>query len=191
MEVSNGMRGPKAPKDPTKKRAAVYFMLDDAVEGRPMDAGRFGEVHFLEGRVTAKVTSLLPELDMEIAKKLQMCDGFRELVHSIGVTMISDKEEHRGESLGFTLQCRTATGYNGTRYTMSVPCNGTEAVLETRDFTRVEGETSLASIHLDFPSYFTGKMTIRFYLHDGIEVPELIPDAPVEFDSAQYKAMIA
>jgi len=191
MEQSNVMRGPKAPKDPTKKRAAVYFMLDDAVEGRPDGNDGFAEVHFLEGRVTAKVTSLLPELDKEIAKKLQMCDGFRELVHSIGVTMVSDKEEHRGESIGFTLQCRTATGYNGTRYQLQVPCNGTEAVTELDLYEAVEGETSLASINLDFPSYFTGKMTIRFYLNDGFEVPELIPDPPVEFESPAYQDMIA
>ena len=69
MEQSNVMRGPKAPKDPTKKRAAVYFMLDDAVEGRPLGETTFGEIHHLEGRVTAKVTSVLPELDLEIAKK--------------------------------------------------------------------------------------------------------------------------
>ena len=190
MGLSNTVRGPKAPKDPTKKRPAVYFMLDDAVEGRPSGPDRFGEVHFLEGRVTAKVTSLLPELDEEIAKKLQMCEGFRELVHSIGVTMISDKNEHRGESISFALQCRTATGYNGTRYVMQVPCNGTEAVLMVEDFEQVEGETSLASINLDFPGYFTGKMTIRFYLRDGIEVPEMIPDPPVDFTSAAYKTMI-
>ncbi|MBE5951129.1 MAG: SGNH/GDSL hydrolase family protein [Lachnospiraceae bacterium] len=190
MELGNAVRGPKAPKDPTKKRAVVYFMLDDAVEGRPLGPNVFGEVHYLEGRVTAKVASLLPELDSEIAKKLQLCDGFRELVHSIGVTMISDEKEHRGESISFALQCRTATGYNGTRYTMQVPCNGTEAVLELEDYEVVEGETSLASINLDFPSYFTGKMTIRFYLKDGIAVPELIPDPPVAFDSDAYRNMI-
>ena len=189
MEQSN-VKGPKAPKDPTKKRAAVYFMLDDAVEGRPDGNGGFTEVHFLEGRVAAKVTSLLPELDASIAKKLQMSDGFRELVHSIGVTMISDKEEHRGESIGFALRCRTNTGYNGTCYEMRVPCNGTEAVIELGDYVAVAGETSLASINLSFPSYFTGKMTIRFYLKDGISVPELIPDPPVEFGSEAYQAMI-
>ena len=189
--MSNVVAGPKAPKDPTKKRAAVYFMLDDAVEGRPDGNGGFAEVHFLEGRVAAKVTSLLPEIDTGLAKKLQMCEGFRELVHSIGVTMISDKEEHRGESIGFALQCRTGTGYNGTRYQTEVDCNGKEALLVLEGYEAVEGETSLASINLTFPSYFTGRMTIRFYLNDGFSVPELIPDPPVVFTSEEYRNMIA
>ena len=28
---NNAVRGPKAPKDPTKKRSVIYIMLDDAV----------------------------------------------------------------------------------------------------------------------------------------------------------------
>jgi len=42
-------RGPKAPKDPTKKRSVIYIMLDDAIEGRPNGLGGFSDVNYLYG----------------------------------------------------------------------------------------------------------------------------------------------
>ncbi|MBP3569778.1 MAG: SGNH/GDSL hydrolase family protein [Lachnospiraceae bacterium] len=183
-------RGPKAPKDPTKKRSVIYIMLDDAVEGRPNERGGFSEVNFLEGRVAAKTTNLLPELDKDLAARLQTCEGFRDLVHSIGVSMKADKEADREKMIQFAQQCRTATGYNGTRYATEVVCNGKESIITVADYEAVEGETVLASFHIEFPSYFTGKLTVAYYLNDGYEVPELIPDPPVQFDSAEYKKMV-
>ncbi len=183
-------RGPKAPKDPTKKRSVIYIMLDDAVEGRPNDHGGFSDVNFLEGRVQAKVTSLLPELDKELAAELQTCAGFRKLVHSIGISVKADKEEDRNKTMEFAQQCRTASGYNGTRFQTETVCDGRETLICVEDFAPVEGETVLASFNFIFPSYITGKVTVAYYLNDGYEVPELIPDPPVKFDSAEYRAMI-
>ena len=183
-------RGPKAPKDPTKKRSAIYIMLNDAVEGRPNGQGGFSEVNFLEGRVAAKVTNLLPELERELAEKLQTCAGFRELVHSIGISMLADKEADRSKTIRFAQQCRTATGYNGTRYQTETVCDGRESLIAVAEYAPVEGETVLASFNFEFPSYLTGKVTIAYYLNDGFEVPELIPDPPVQFDSEKYRAMV-
>lgn len=188
---NNVTRGPKAPKDPTKKRPVIYIMLDDAIEGRPNEAGGFGDVNFLEGRVAAKVTNLLPELDREIAAKLQTCAGFREVVHSIGVSIKADKEEDRNKVIRFVQQCRTPAGYSGTRFAAETVCDGRETLLVVEDFPAVEGETVLAAFNFGFPSYFTAKVTIAYYLNDGFDVPELIPDPPVEFDSKDYRNMIA
>jgi len=187
---NNVARGPKAPKDPTKKRPVIYIMLDDAVEGRPNDFGGFGDVNFLEGRVAAKVTNLLPELDRELAAKLQTCAGFRELVHSIGVSIKADKEEDRDKIIQFVQQCRTPSGYNGTRFATETVCDGRETLIVVEDFPAVEGETVLASFNFGFPSYFTAKITIAYYLNDGYEVPDLIPDPPVVFGSEGYQTMI-
>lgn len=183
-------RGPKAPKDPTKKRPVIYIMLDDAIEGRPNGAGGFSDVNFLEGRVEAKVTNLLPELDRELAKQLQTCAGFRKMVHSIGVSVKADKEEDRNKSIEFAQQCRTATGYFGTRYATNTVCDGRETLMVVEDFPAVPEETVLAAFNFIFPSYFTGKVTIAYYLNDGYEVPELIPDPPVDFASDAYRTMI-
>ncbi len=189
--MENGVaRGPKAPKDPTKKRSVIYIMLDDAVEGRPNDAGGFSETNFLEGRVAAKVTNLLPELDKSLAAELQTCAGFRRIVHSIGISMKADNEEDRSKTIRFAQQCRTASGYNGTYYNTETVCDGRETLILVEDYPVIPEETVLAAFHFQFPSYFTGKVTVAYYLNDGFEVPELIPDPPVRFDSPEYRTMI-
>jgi len=187
---NNVARGPKAPKDPTKKRPVVYVMLNDAVEGRPNDFGGFADINFLEGRVAAKVTNLLPELDRELAAKLQTCAGFREAVHSIGVSVKADKEEDRNKVIQFAQQCRTTEGYFGTRYAAETVCDGRETILTVEDFPAVEGETVLAALNFSFPSYFTVQATVAYYLNDGYEVPELTLDPPVDFTSEAYRNMI-
>ena len=183
-------RGPKAPKDPTKKRPVLYIMLDDAIEGRPNGYGGFSDVNYLDGRVAAKVTNLLPELDRELARELQTCAGFRKLVHNIGVSIKADKEEDRTKTIRFTQQSKGTAG-PGSAFTAEIVCDGRETKIFVEDVPAVDGESVLSAFFFEFPSYFTGKVTIAYYLNDGYDVPELIPDPPVQFDSEGYKAMIA
>lgn len=187
---NNVARGPKAPKDPTKKRSVIYIMLDDAIEGRPNGYGGFSDVNYLEGRVAAKVTNLLPELDKEIARELQTCAGFRKLVHNIGVSIKADKEEDRTKTIRFAQQSKGTAG-PGSAFPAEIVCDGRETKIFVEDVPAVDGESVLSAFFFEFPSYFTGKVTIAYYLNDGYEVPELIPDPPVRFDSEEYKTMIA
>ena len=187
---NNMARGPKAPKDPTKKRSVIYIMLDDAIEGRPNGYGGFSDVNYLEGRVAAKVTNLLPELDKEIARELQTCEGFRKLVHNIGVSIKADKEEDRNKTIRFAQQSKGTNG-PGSAFPAEIVCDGRETKIFVEDVPAVEGESVLSAFFFEFPSYFTGKVTIAYYLNDGFEVPELIPDPPVQFDSEEYQTMIA
>lgn len=187
---NNVARGPKAPKDPTKKRSVIYIMLDDAIEGRPNGYGGFSDVNYLEGRVAAKVTNLLPELDKEIARELQTCAGFRKLVHNIGVSIKADKEEDRTKTIRFAQQSKGTAG-PGSSFPAEIVCDGRETKIFVEDVPAVDGESVLSAFFFEFPSYFTGKVTIAYYLNDGYEVPELIPDPPVRFDSEEYKTMIA
>lgn len=187
---NNIARGPKAPKDPTKKRSVIYIMLDDAIEGRPNGHGGFSDVNYLSGRVAAKVTNLLPELDKELARELQTCEGFRKIVHSIGVSIKADKEEDRNKIIRFAQQSSAANG-PGTPFPAEVVCDGREHLITVADYPAAEEERILSAFFFKFPAYFTGKATIAYYLNDGYEVPELIPDPPVQFDSEAYKSMIA
>ncbi len=187
---NNVARGPKAPKDPTKKRSVIYIMLDDAIEGRPNGYGGFSDVNYLEGRVAAKVTNLLPELDKEIARELQTCAGFRKLVHNIGVSIKADKEEDRTKTIRFAQQSKGTAG-PGSAFPAEIVCDGRETKIFVEDVPAVDGESVLSAFFFEFPSYFTGKVTIAYYLNDGYEVPELIPDPPVQFGSDEYKTMIA
>lgn len=190
MENTVVERGPKAPKDPTKKRSVIYIMLDDAIEGRPNGFGGFSDVNYLDGRVAAKVTNLLPELDKELARELQTCEGFRKIVHNIGVSIKADKEEDRSKTIRFAQQCRAAAG-SGTPFPAEVVCDGRETKIFVEEHPAAENEQVLTAFFFEFPEYFTAKVTIAYYLNDGYEVPELIPDPPVQFGSENYNTMIA
>lgn len=187
--MAKEITGPKAPKDPTKKRPAIYLMLEDAAEGRP-NGDRFEDVCFLEGRVFSKITALMPDVPHEIAKELQTCAGLRKYVHSIGIEAMADGED-REETMHFRLNCRREKDYRGSVYETDVLCNGRESIIELADYPVREDDTNLASFGMAFPKYMTAKLTLRFYLNDGYEVPELQPDPPVDFDSQDYKDMIA
>ncbi len=191
MGNQNMVNGPKAPKDPTKKRPAVYLMLDDVIEGPKRADGKFAEISFLEGRVAAKIGAIMPDVPKEMAQELQTCQGLRKYVHSIGISAVAQEKENIGESLQFTLNCRREKDYAGTCYRTQVPLDGSQALITLSDYPVAELDTALASFGMEFPKYMTAKMTIAFYLNDGYEVPELTLDAPVDFSSEAYRAMIA
>lgn len=190
MENANMAGGTKAPKDPTKKRSAVYLMLDDVIEGRLREDGKYAEICFLEGRVAPKLISIMPDMPGEMAKELQTCTGLRKYVHSIGITAIAEEKENIGEKIAFTLNCRGKEGYGGTNYHTTVSLDGTQAEIILSDYPENVLDTVLASCYMEFPAYMTAKMTIAFYLNDDYQVPELILDTPVDFSSEAYQQMI-
>ena len=52
------MRGPKAPKDPTKKRPSMYLMLDKDIAGLPGRDGSFRDANYMEGRLVEQVKGI-------------------------------------------------------------------------------------------------------------------------------------
>lgn len=191
MGMINMAGGLSAPKDPTKKRSAVYLMLDDVIEGRLREDGKYAEICFLEGRVAPKLSSIMPDMPGEMATKLQTCAGLRKYVYSIGIAAIAEEKENIGRNIAFTLNCRGKEGYGGTNYHAIVPLDGTQVEIILSDYPENALDTVLASCYMEFPEYMTAKMTIAFYLNDGYQVPELILDAPVDFESEAYQQMIA
>ena len=49
------MRGPKAPKDPTKKRPSLDLMLDKDIAGLPGRDGSCRDTNYMEGRLVEQV----------------------------------------------------------------------------------------------------------------------------------------
>ncbi len=183
--------GPKAPKDPAKKRPVLYLMLDDVIEGRLREDGNYAEISFLEGRVAAKISAVMPDVPREMAEELQTCAGLRKYVHSIGITAVAQEKENIGKIMDYTLNCRREKDYGGTNYKITVPLDGSEALILLADYPENPLDTTLASCRMEFTEYMTAKMTIAFYLNDGYEVPEFIPDPPVDFTSDVYREMIS
>lgn len=190
------MRGPVAPKDPTKQRAKIYFMLEDLLYAshKEPDGDRYAETIFLENRVGQNLQLICPDLSPELANRLQKTADFREIVHSIGV--IAERADGGDAELEVTCELHnyaTTDRYkNGTRLAMEVCCDGAERVFPLDEFSWRNEDDILGTFFLFSPeANVKVKLTVIFYLQDGYSVPEPQLDPPVDFASEEYRAMIA
>ena len=86
------MAGPVAPKDPVKKRPAIYLMYDKQIFANPFQDGKGVCFLFMDdGRMLALARMVGGIDDEDILKMLGPADEFRKLVYGIGVSMINEQ----------------------------------------------------------------------------------------------------
>ena len=186
------IEGPKAPKDPVKKRSSIFFMFESMIEATGSSEGKPSQDIYLEGRIKDKVKLEGGVTDEEILKLLENCSGFHKLVYSIGVS-VKGLNDTSGK-VNFVLK-NLGKGKNydtGTLLMIPCPKDGTEVILKLDDFKWSPEDDVLSKFAFEFDN--AGELataTVKFYLHDGYEVPEVAMEAPVSFGSEEYKAMIA
>lgn len=188
------MRGPAAPKDPVDKRPCLYVVLDKTISGVKDAQGEIRDHIFLEGRIEDQVSFTSGDIDEEILKMLPRVDTFRQLVHSIGVSMKAENPDDRQKEVEFEFQCygKSDKYTTGTIMEMTLPCTGEELVLPVDAYPVNEEDDVLGSFNFIFPEENKNMiLTIKFYLNDGYEVPEIEVDPPVQFDTEEYQNMIA
>lgn len=181
--------GPAAPKDPTAKRSGFYVMLDTQIEATARAAGKPSQEIYLDGeRLKTKATLDGGVTDENILSLLETCCGFHKLVHSIGVSVNS-----AAGPIDFILQTwgKTDRYEGGTIIRIPCPKDGLETVFKLEDFEWSEDDDVLGKFAFEFPrAGDMGTASVKFYLQDGYEVPELTTEAPVAFGSHEYQAMI-
>ena len=112
--------GPVAPRDPTEKRAGFYVLLDKQVGGIPQDDGRGRHpVYISSDRLPtfARVNGGIQ--DEEILALLTTAEGFRRLVHSVGVSLSAPAPMDVDFSLNFRGQ-----GGPGSSHRFTLPADG-------------------------------------------------------------------
>ena len=183
-------KGPVAPKDPTAKRPYFYVMQDKGIFGAPMPDGR--GIQFIyedNGRLpdSAKLTGNVT--DEEILKLLTTAEGFRKLVHSIGVAVTEDT---RQENVNFVFQMYGQNQADpATMISKEFVCDGTEQVIDLTEVEWFDTDRVPGQIRFEFErSGLQAMADVCFYLNDGFEAPEQISDTAVDFESDAYKTMI-
>lgn len=187
------MRGPIAPKDPTKKRPCIYIMLDKDIAGIPGSDGSCRDTNYMEGRLIEQIKGICEGVDEDILKLAEHTEGFVKLVHSIGVSITAPEEEDKSDYVGFTMQCygKVDKYATGTNVTAKCPCNGEEVTIPVAEMGINDKDDVIGAFHFDFDGKCKcASVTIKFYLNDGYEVPEIEVDPPIEFESEKYKKMI-
>lgn len=186
------IRGPKAPKDPIKKRDRFYIMRGKSIAASPKDDGS-GVCYIYEndGRMISASRLVGGITDEEMLELLTTTEGFRKLVHSIGVTIES---ENKDSVVQFVFQMY---GYkdmyvSGTNIISEIPGNGMEVIIDMEeDVNWCDDDKEPGQIRFEFDkSDVRATVSVCFYLNDGYNAPEQVDEIPVDFNSDEYKVMV-
>lgn len=185
------MEGPKAPKDPTKKRKSFYIMRGKSVAGSPQADGRGVQFLYMnDGRMINSARLVGSITDEEMLKLLETTAGFRKLVHSIGITVEAQDREMMADFCFQMYGHRDVYG-SGTTLRLPVQANGMEHILELEQCVWSEDDNVPGQIRFEFPQAGTlAEVAVRFYLQDGFDAPEVEEEEPVDFTSPLYQQML-
>jgi len=188
--MSNG--GPKAPKDPTKKRPSIFVMYDKTMEAYKRPEGGSACPLFLDNKRLASFAKTIGRVeDEKMLELLNSAEGFRKLVHSLGVSVTCENREQEAEFI-LHMYGKTDMYRTGTRHVTKVPTNGSETEVVLSEIDWSAEDVCVGQFVFEFPSdWEVASMTVCLYLNDGYTAPEFIPDAPVDFESPAYRDMIA
>lgn len=190
--MNNTQPGPKAPKDPQKKRSGFYIMVDKILEA----TARLGEnpsqeIYLDEGRLSFNAQFVGGVEDENILKLLKNCEGVHKVVHSIGVCVTAPNDAGH---INFVLHNYGKVDRYGSGTLIKVPCtkDGSEIILKLKDYEWLEDDDVVGKMAFEFEKPgLTAVATVKIYLNDGYDVPEIAIDPPVEFGSDKYNSMIS
>ena len=185
------MAGPVAPKDPVKKRPAIYLMYDKQIFANPFHDGTGVCFIFMDGGRMPAIAQMVGGVEDEnILKMLEPTAEFRKLVYGIGVSMINEKQIN-GK---FVLQMYGKKDlYNsGTVISTELTSDGTEYLIPLSDVNWSDDDDRVGQIRFHFDkAEFPATVMVKLYLNDGYTAPEFVPSDPVDINSDRYKQLIA
>lgn len=183
--------GPKAPKDPVKKRKGFYIMRNKSVAGSPQPDGRGVQFLYMnDGRMISCARLVGNITDEGMLELLKTAEGFRRLVHSIGVTVeMEDKEQ----VVDFVLQMygkRDVYG-SGTNLRLSLKADGVEQILNLEECRWSEDDNIPGQIRFEFSKAGSlAAVAVKLYLQEGFDAPEVEEENQVDFSSPYYDKML-
>ena len=120
------MNGPKAPKDPEQRRPYFYIMKDKEIFGSLQEDGRgIQYLHQSDGRLINSAQIVGNIEDENILKHMETVDGFKKLVHSIGVSVETENPKENVEFI-FQMYGKKDIYGGGTNLTVTLTGDGAE-----------------------------------------------------------------
>lgn len=184
--------GPKAPKDPQKKLSGFYIMIDKIIQATArLGAKPAQEIYLDQGRLAVNAQFVGGVEDESILSLLKDCQGVHKLVHSIGISVTAEQDIG---AIDFVFKNYGKVDRYGGGTTIKLPCpiDGSEIILKLEDYQWSSEDDVVGNMAFEFDKPgLTAKATVKLYLQNGYEVPEIAVDPPVEFGSIQYNSMIS
>ena len=187
--VNNG--GPVAPKDPVKKRPFFFIMQGKQVYGSPQPDGR--GIQFIyenDGRLIDAARLAGNISDDYMLDLLRSTAGFRRMVHSIGVSVTGRVPD---EKVNFVMQMYPkAPGEPATSIEKELDMDGMENIIELSDVNWLASDHEIGQTRFEFARPgIQASVDVRFYLNEGFVAPIQREETLVNFESDNYKKMIA
>lgn len=190
------MVGPKAPKDPQKKRQGFYIMRNKQISGSVQPNGTGVQFIYLnDGRMISSARIVGNITDNTMLEMLSTTEGFRRLVHSIGVSVEMDDTDKKVEFV-FQMYGKTDLYQSGTTLSMEVPADGMEYLLDLSICDWSEDDNIPGQIRFVFDEPQRNSeaaqalATVKFYLNDGFSAPEPEEEETVDFACDEYQEML-
>lgn len=190
------MAGPKAPKDPEKKRLGFYIMRNKQISGSAQSNGTGVQFIYLnDGRMISSARIVGNITDEKMLEMLSTTKGFRQLVHSIGVSVEMDGTDKKVEFV-FQMYGKSDQYKSGTMLRMEVPADGMEYILDlsASDWSEDDDIPGQIRFVFDEPQRDSDAAqaltTVKFYLNDGFLAPEPEEEETVDFACAEYQQML-
>lgn len=180
-----------APKDPEKKRPYFYIMRDKEIFGSRQEDGRGIQYLYQDaGRLINSAQIVGNIEDHEMLKLMETVEGFRKLVHSIGVSVETEDPKEQVEFI-FQMYGKKDLYGGGANLTAVFPGDGAEKriYLADVDWQEDDHEPGQIKILMDTPEKLA-KASVRLYLNDGYTAPETAEEQNVDVSSAAYRKMI-
>lgn len=180
-----------APKDPEKKRPYFYIMRDKGIFGSRQEDGRGIQYLYQDaGRLINSAQIVGNIEDPEMLKLMETVEGFRKLVHSIGVSVETENPKEQVEFI-FQMYGKKDLYGGGANLTAIFPGDGAEKriYLSDVDWQEDDHEPGQIKILMDTPEKLA-KTSVRLYLNDGYTAPEVAEEQNVDVCSKPYEEMI-
>lgn len=185
------MKGPTAPKDPEKKKPYFYIIREKEIFGAKLEEEK--GVQFIyenDGRLisSAQITGNIS--DPNILELLKTTQGFRTLVHSIGVSVETEDSSSKVEFI-FQMYGNKDIYGGGTNLKRSLTGDGIEEKINLCDIEWSEDDKEPGQIRFEFDTpEILGRANVRLYLNEGFSAPEVSEESEVDVSSEAYHTMI-
>lgn len=186
------MNGPAAPKNPEKRRKSFYIIKNREIFGTKTEDGRGIQYLYQDcerlvnsAQITGGITD---ESELTL---LRSTEGFKKLVHSIGVSAETNNPD---ENVIFIFQMYGKKDIygGGTQLKAVFHGDGAEQRIYLSDIAWKEDDFIPGQIRIvmETPNQ-TARLNVRLYLNDGYDAPEINEEVEIDFNSSAYKRMIA
>ncbi len=181
----------KAPTDPEKERQFFYIIKDMEIYSSPSEDGRgISYLYQSDGRLTSSAQISGNVKDEKLLKMLESVEGFRKLVHSIGVSVEMEDSSSEVEFI-FQMYGKKDLYGGGANIEAVLKADSSEKRIYLSDVQWKKDDDIPGQIKVYLPKADEkAYLNVRLYLNDGFEAPPQIEEKPVDLESAEYRNMI-